>query len=820
MTDSGGAGGRRPRRADVGVACALALLGAGFLWELVLQHGVPVARDMQMFFIPQKHILWEAFQQHRIPLWTELFGTGAPFLANFQSGVFYPPHWIYAALPYFPAFNLLVVFHFVLGGAFTYALARRIELSRGASWAVAVAFMLGGYFTSLLNLINALQAAAWAPAMAFALLRHVDRRSVGSFMALVMIVTLALLAGEPQTFLMAAFVAGGLALLRTTSRGPARRRLTPLVASLVLAALAVAGLAMVQLLPTARLIAHSGRGAGLGYGEASFFALDPIRLIHLVIPTDYRDPVYRFGMKSLIGRSNPWLFSIYIGAFAGPLICFAWRLRERRAETVFWSGLFLLGIVLGLGDHTPAFRWAFHHVPGISAFRFPEKYFFLSGISAAFLSGYGLEALRSRRWARPDTAVAVGLLGLGLAVRLAWSSGKDGLRSYAASHFANPLLVAHFDFAYGVWSANLDKFLGLLFIGFVLVALYRRGVLTDAVFIILLLSTMTADFVVAHRNLNPVVGVSFYERSPRVTRYLPVDELRRDYRYRATGFDERAGVVQVARGVPLEAQKWLWQQTMQPNTGQILGLLQHDTWDAIKLRRYVDEIEFYHLLPEASRRWRLLRLNSVKYVYSVRSLESEGEAHEIEMDSLPGHLYEVDDPLPRAYVVERARYYADEVETINGVLELGFDPHREVALIGDASVPRRRPGTDDFDPGERSREAGALASALPSARIVSDVGEEVRIRVSVRRPAYLVLTDSYYPGWRATVDGEVRDILLANFFFRAVPVRPGDHEVVFRYRSHPFRMGSRISLATLLLLGIVSGAASLGRVRLRRIRRS
>ena len=71
--------GGRPSR-DALAAAGVALLGGLFLWELVLMVGVPVARDMQLFFIPQKHLLWEALQAGKLPLWatsTHCFASGS-----------------------------------------------------------------------------------------------------------------------------------------------------------------------------------------------------------------------------------------------------------------------------------------------------------------------------------------------------------------------------------------------------------------------------------------------------------------------------------------------------------------------------------------------------------------------------------------------------------------------------------------------------------------------------------------------------------------------------------------------------------------------
>jgi uncharacterized membrane protein YfhO len=63
---------------------------------------------------------------------------------------------------------------------------------------------------------------------------------------------------------------------------------------------------------------------------------------------------------------------------------------------------------------------------------------------------------------------------------------------------------------------------------------------------------------------------------------------------------------------------------------------------------------------------------------------------------------------------------------------------------------------------------------------------------------YLILSDAWYPGWQATLDGQPVPILRANGMFRAVHVPPGQHEIVFTYRSKPFEIGTAVSIACLL----------------------
>ena len=73
-------------------------------------------------------------------------------------------------------------------------------------------------------------------------------------------------------------------------------------------------------------------------------------------------------------------------------------------------------------------------------------------------------------------------------------------------------------------------------------------------------------------------------------------------------------------------------------------------------------------------------------------------------------------------------------------------------------------------------------------------------------PGYLVLSDSYFPGWEARVDGRPARILCANYLVRAVALAAGRHQVVFSYRPWPWRIGSKFSLVSgLLLLGMALG---------------
>ena len=94
---------------------------------------------------------------------------------------------------------------------------------------------------------------------------------------------------------------------------------------------------------------------------------------------------------------------------------------------------------------------------------------------------------------------------------------------------------------------------------------------------------------------------------------------------------------------------------------------------------------------------------------------------------------------------------------------------------------------------EPSGEAGPTGRV----RVVESLAERTTVEVSAERAGWLILTDNFYPGWRAEVNGRGSAILRANFLFRAVRIPEGESRVVFRYRPASLLIGAALSLAAL-----------------------
>ena len=169
-----------------------------------------------------------------------------------------------------------------------------------------------------------------------------------------------------------------------------------------------------------------------------------------------------------------------------------------------------------------------------------------------------------------------------------------------------------------------------------------------------------------------------------------------------------------------------------------------------------------------------------------------------------GRLYAVRGALPRAYFVEGC-VSAPESRAALALFEAeNFDP-RGTVIIED-------------DPDHAQVSCSAAAGATGDARIVDEKVNSLTVEVDAPTRGFLVVNDTWAPGWRATVDGAGEGVLPANALFRAVPVEAGRHTVELEYRPRSYVIGRALTTATLLLLFALVGALLWRRARHNRVK--
>lgn len=149
-------------------------------------------------------------------------------------------------------------------------------------------------------------------------------------------------------------------------------------------------------------------------------------------------------------------------------------------------------------------------------------------------------------------------------------------------------------------------------------------------------------------------------------------------------------------------------------------------------------------------------------------------------------VFENLDVLPRAFLVHTARVLDDK----RALAEMQRDDFRpaQVVLLANGGAPL---------------EKGDVPRQDEAAQILSYQPERVVVSVRAGAEAYLVLTDAWFPSWRARVDGVEVPLYRANLIFRAVRVPPGEHQVVFEYRPLMLYVGAALSAGALVIIAAI-----------------
>jgi hypothetical protein len=197
-------------------------------------------------------------------------------------------------------------------------------------------------------------------------------------------------------------------------------------------------------------------------------------------------------------------------------------------------------------------------------------------------------------------------------------------------------------------------------------------------------------------------------------------------------------------------------------------------------------LEAFQQFEERVGSWRLWQLLNVEYVLSRRDLDGPGLERAYEEGEVKA--YRVGDPLPRAWIVHQA-LVANSTRTFELLNAEDFDP-RAVAILPPGDAELALPG------GTVPGSAARVVEARPGRMILD---------VSASDDGLLVVSQPYYPGWRAKVDGEQVALRRVDHMLQGVPVGAGSVRVELSYHLSP--LPAIVSLA--VLAGCVAGLIAL-----------
>ncbi|MDH7475218.1 MAG: YfhO family protein [Anaerolineae bacterium] len=758
------------------VALALAIPPLVLFWPFVFGRKVLFWGTPLLQFYPWRELAIQILRSGQLPLWNPYLGNGTPLAANLQSAVFYPLNFLYLFIPVHWAMGYTAVLHVLLSGWFMYFYGRTLGLSRFASVIGGLAYALSGYMVARLGFLTENAAFPWIALLFCLSERLVCHRNWPSALMLGLAIGVQFLAGHAQTWTYSMWAVGFYTLFRAWQESK-RQGASDKIKVGVLFALAVlvgAGVAAVQVLPTWELTRFSQRASGLDWDFAMQYSFWPWRMLTLLAPDFFGNPAH----GDFWGYATYWEDAGYIGVLPLGLALFAivrWgllRKRGRKGDVVALQVVPLLGslavgsLVLAMGKNTPIFPLVYRYVPGFGLFQAPARLLCIYTLAMATLAAIGAELLRPG-------------VRLHAFCRLALVSGAGMLLAALAGRFLFAGIRATFLIATARFA--------MLFTASAILMLLQRPSRTW--WPVLVVSFVAADLIIAGWGLNPGTDPRIYGATTASGTVIAGQEPARTFIFHdaeyAITFSEKYLSFQDFGQSDLE-HWWGMREALLPNLGVIERLPSANNFDPLQVGRIHDLLALADDLPSVDA-LRLLGQMNVGYVITGTT-----DVSLVGLDLLHANqdiaIYRNPYALPRAWIVPQAQVISDPSALLAQLTDPAFDPRHLVLLEQEAAAP-----LDNY---------GLLVSS--SELTLREWPNKVTITVPPDAGGYLVCADTWYPGWRAYVDGVEAEVLRANYAFRAVVLPPGAHEVVFVYQPRSFLVGGLISAATLGIAALLA----------------
>ncbi len=726
--------------------------------------------DQLSLGMPLQFSARRALARGQWPLWMPELFCGMPGLAS-MNNFLYPSFLLYAlaGVPVPFIFGYDAFLQVVLSGLGTYLFCRRLGLRGGASLVSGLAFACSGTQVSLLfaghtNNVIAIALIPWTffgIQLAFSSARA--WRWYGGFGLTGAALALQILGVGMQIFAydilaLAAFTAWlawreGMLGRAAAPVGPWHRRpWARLALGLGLMALLCTLLSAPQLLPTLRYLGYSLRH-DFSFKDFGSWSFPPAESLQWIVPG-----FFGWASPTYCGRWEFNLTSEYMGLvpWALAFAALAAGFRQKRGPHRFFAGLALASFVIALGHDTPLSR-VFFHLPVYSGFRSWTRFLCLLTFSVCVLAGLGLDALLDPREGARARRGALAFCGLALLASAFCLAGAQAWAAAAAPKAAPALggLEQARRAVQALASSSALRALGTalaLGAGFFLLPRLPRKPLAAALALAGLVAFHLWDVSQMHARF-----ITFADPDQVLARPAFLKDLPDPQAPQPTRFLDPAGLFHINQWADFGMESIQGYHGMSMQSAESLR-------EAMK----------GHVRRE-------LRLLNVRYILERQPLNAPG-LKLVGQDG--GFVYENEDALPRAFLAGRVLSAGDPDQAYAMLARPDFDPGRDVILVhpsGFAAVPGAKGGVEWLSRGSDSFD----------------------LRVTAGQNAYLVVSQSWYPGWKAWVDGRETPVLQADGALQAIALPAGGHRVRFAFESAPFQAGLGLAgLGLLLALGL------------------
>jgi Bacterial membrane protein YfhO len=756
-------GERDGLRADIIARACLTFAALLPYWRL-LTFGVVYATDdvftSDIFNgeLPGRALIGTIMRHGQLPVWTNQLCSGLPLAGSSADPIGLAA---FSLLPPAPALDVFVIVLLLVAAHGAYGLARRFGADRPGAVLTGIAFAGSGYIACQLKHLAIVSTVVWLP-VGLALLDRTlaagddaSPRSVSPARRALLMAAFGLvfaeqaLCGFPQSIYYCALVYGSFALFRAIAN---RQRLGDgtawlrLLGGLGIATALGAVASAVVLLPLSELGSVSDRAEALGWAWSTSHAYWPPNVLTFLVPYIHGD----ISTNTYTGHSLFWEDYGYVGAATFVLAVYGGVRERRRPLVLFAIVMTLVAYLMVLGPATMAFDVAYWSIPGMKMFRFPTRFLIIVELGLALLGG-------------------VGLTRLGADLRQRWT-GSPRI----------PQLIV------------LAVCVGTMF-----------------------------DLFLNQPRQNATVSASEWLAPPR-----SVDVVRAGSPQPRTltpgHADLHSQAFVMARGWANVEPYFQLRDLLQPNTGGgFWNTPSADCYAGIAPRWYVDvwgdhnrdgllvtrlsrinfaagTLRVHPALPK------ILRAYGVSHVISafpqelITAFPQQGPPLALAGREGNAYIYRVEGAA-RARFVRTARRVDTDEEAGKILLDVRFNPDEGI-LLHDAP--------DTVRPLAGALGAGAASPAPARAVVTREDSRELVIDADAPEDGFLLLADTYYPGWRVQVDGTPTPLYRANISVRGIPIAKGRHEVRFTYDAPGFVRGLQVTLLAIAALLVWAAVAA------------
>ena len=721
----------------------------------------PILGDQTREFLSFFHVARESLRQQEFPLWNPYIMGGTPLLANSQSALLFPLNWPFYFLPLYLGFTVSALLKMFIASLATYAFARKISLSHLSAILAGTTYTFSIFNVFWLNHPHT-NTTIFFPLLLLLAEKIKDRPTLSSIAILGLTVGIQLLGGHVEIAFLVAVAVTLFFLFRLIEYRKDRRALLLRLKTFVGGYILGFFLACVLLLPFLEFLSQSATWQVRS--DKNPFFLPFIGLISMILSNFFINPEWPMDISAYHA------FSFYAGIC--PLILSLVSLAcLRQRMTFFFAGLSLFSLLivfrvppffslltsLPLFKQTPNFYMVLFHILSIGLLGGMGLDLMMATEKDAALCGRLKKLLISTSFILPLLATGLILLVMKTSFLSPVINGVESLSAPALGRILHQI---------GSSLARSTFFVGFTFIllAACLVCWQKRLLGTLAIVITFV------DLFLAGEGWNPAIPVRWAQPLiPPAISFLQKDKEI----YRVAGIGS----------------------VMPPNTASFCGLQDIRGYDVPVTDRYYTFFQnalkgkaewWIYDLPELSDgSLDFFGLMNVKYILSIEPL-----SHPLTLVyDKEVKIYENPKVFPRCFLAHEMEIVRDGRVALERVLALGSELKRVAVIEG--SFPKF---SEALSLTEREK------AMQERVQIVKYTARQVKVDVETSSPGFLILGDTYFPGWKAYVDGKRVPIYRADYLLKAVAVERGNHQVVFLYQPLSFRIGLGLTLLSIVII--------------------